>query len=143
MARSFFVFLVAELVFGGPGKVVWGKAQEPKATQQAPAQPELVEPPEEDESHKAKEYEFNPLQAAQELKVGQFYFKKGSFKAAARRFEEATRWDPTSAEAFLRLGEALEKLKEEAAARKAYAKYLELAPQAKNAAAIRKRLGLK
>lgn len=110
------------------------------AAQQKPQEP--VEPPEEDESSKPKEYVFNPVQAAKELKVGGFYFKKGSFRAAARRFEEATRWDPTSPEAFLRLGETLEKMNDKGGARQAFAKYIELAPEAKNAAAIRKKYKL-
>lgn len=108
-----------------------------------PAKPpvEEVEPPEEDAGLTPKVYEFNPLQAQKELSAGNFYMKKGSFKAAANRFREATRWDPTSALAFLKLGEAEEKRNEKEAAREAYKKYLELAPDAKNAAAIRKKLG--
>jgi tetratricopeptide (TPR) repeat protein len=98
------------------------------------------EPPEEDESFKTKEYEFNPLQASKELKIGLFYMKKRSFKAAANRFDEATRWDPTNFEAFLKLGEAREKLKDPAAAKQAYAKFLELAPESKEAPLIRKKL---
>lgn len=98
------------------------------------------EPPEEDESLKPKEYGFNPLQAAKEIKVGEFYFKKGNYKAAALRFDEATKWDPSSPEAFLKLGESLEKLKDAGGAKAAYRKYLELAPDAKNADAIRKKI---
>lgn len=111
-------------------------AQEPKS-------PPEQEPPEEDESLKPKEYTFNPLQADNEMRVGNFYWKKGSYKAAARRFEEATRWDPGRAEAFLRWAESLEKLNDKDGARKAYAKYLELAPDAKNAREIRKKLNAK
>jgi tetratricopeptide (TPR) repeat protein len=103
-------------------------------------QPKEQEPPEEDEELKPQEYSFNPLQAAKELKTGEFYFKKGNYKAAARRFREATRWDPTSAQAFLRLGEAEEKLHDLKAAQEAYAKYLELNPDAKDAHRIRKKL---
>jgi tetratricopeptide (TPR) repeat protein len=99
------------------------------------------EPPEEDENLKPKEYGFNPLQAAQDLKIGQFYYKKGNFKAAVRRFTDATRWDPNLAEAFLRLGETEERLKDKKAAEAAYAKYLELAPESKEAATLRKKLG--
>ncbi len=112
-----------------------GAAQEPKK-EPPPAQ----EPPEEDESLVTKEYSFNPLQASKEIRTGLFYFKRGSYKAAAARFEEATRWDPGSAEAYLRLGETREKLKDHKAARAAFTKYLELAPDAKNAAVIRKKL---
>jgi tetratricopeptide (TPR) repeat protein len=105
--------------------------------------PPEQEPPEEDEILRPKEYTFNPLQADSEMRVGNFYWKKGSYKAAAKRFEEATRWDPGRAEAFLRWAEALEKLKDKDGARKAYAKYLELAPDAKNAGEIKKKLQAK
>lgn len=108
------------------------------AQQQQPA----PEPPEEDETLKAKEYAFNPLQAEKEIKVGDFYFKKGSFKAAALRYEEATRWNPSSAEAFLKLGRAQQKLKNEKAALEAYRKYVALAPESKTAQELRKRFGL-
>jgi tetratricopeptide (TPR) repeat protein len=115
-------------------------AQEKKPP--APPQTQEAEPPEEDESLKksTREYSFNPIQAAQELKIGNYYFKKGAFKSAALRFQESTRWDPNSAEAWLRLGEAHEKLRDRKAAGEAYTKYLELAPDAKNADSIRKKL---
>jgi tetratricopeptide (TPR) repeat protein len=99
------------------------------------------EPPEEDESLAPKEYSFNPLQAEKEIKTGNFYSRKGNHRAAALRYEEATKWNPGLAEAYLKLGEAREKYKDMKRAREAYAKYLELAPDAKNAASIRKKLG--
>lgn len=105
--------------------------------------PKPAEPPEEDESLAPKEYAFNPLQAEKELQVGNFYFKKGNYRAAAARYEEATRWNPGFAEAYLRLGEAREKLKDAAGAQKAFEKYLELEPEGKRAAEIRKKLGRK
>lgn len=114
--------------------------QEEKKPPAKPTETEPVEPPEEDVGRQTKEYAFNPLQAARELKVGNYYFRKGSYKAAAQRFLEASRWDPSSAEAFLRLGEAREKLKDIPAAHEAYAKYLELAPEARNAPDIRRKL---
>lgn len=114
------------------------------AAQAPPPDPPLQEPPEEDLSVAEKqEYTFNPLQAAKELKVGAFYFKKGSYRAAARRFEEATKWDPNSGEAWLRLGEAHAKLKDDKAARAAWEKYLEVDPEGKEASDIRKKLGKK
>ncbi len=102
--------------------------------QQAP------EPPEEDESLAVKEYSFNPLQAEKELKIGNFYWKKGNYKAAAARFLEATRWNERFAEAWRRLGDAHGKLKDDKGAREAYARYLALEPAGKQAAAVRKRL---
>jgi tetratricopeptide (TPR) repeat protein len=118
-------------------------AQQPPARKEnspAPQQQQEQAPPEEDESLVPKEYSFNPLQAAKELKVGNYYFKKGSYRAAAQRYNEATKWDGTLAEAYLRLGEAKEKQHDKKAAAEAYAKYLELAPDAKDAADIKKRL---
>jgi tetratricopeptide (TPR) repeat protein len=118
-------------------------AQEKPASRrpsQPPPEVQEQEPPEEDVSLKPKEYSFNPLQAEKEMKVGGYYFKKGSYKAAARRFREATLWNPTWAEAFLKLGQAEEKLKDPKAAREAYAKYIELAPDGKEASAVKKKL---
>lgn len=109
--------------------------------QKPAAPPEPQEPAEEDTALKPpKEFSFNPLQAEGEIKTGIYYFKKGAYKAAAARFREATRWNPQSAEAYLRLGYTLEKAKDRKGAHEAYAKYLELAPDAKNAPEIKKKL---
>lgn len=130
------VFLFA--AFAAPAEEARTKTAEPKQKE--------AEPPEEDESaisKPAKEYSFNPLQANKELQVGIFYTKRGAWKSAKLRFEEATKWDPTSAEAWYRLAEANEHLKDEKAAREAWAKYLELAPDGKHAATAKKRLASK
>ena len=101
----------------------------------------LKEPPEEDASVAEKQdYTFNPIQAAKELKIGGFYFRKHSYKAAARRFEEATKWDPNNTEAWLRLGEAQEKLGDMKAARAAWGKVIEIEPDSKQSAELRKKL---
>ena len=96
------------------------------------------EPPEEDETLAPKEYSFNPIQAQRELRTGNFYFKKGSYRAAANRFREAIKWNENYAEAYLRLGEACEKLKDPAGAKQAYEKFLKLAPDSKDAPRVRK-----
>ena len=116
-----------------------GQQAAPKKEAPPPA-PQEQAPPEEDTSLIPKEYTFNPLQATNELKIGNYYFKKGNYRAAAQRFTEATKWDGTNAEAFLRLGEAREKQHDNKAAAEAYAKYLEIAPDAKDAADVKKRL---
>lgn len=96
---------------------------------------------EEDESLSTRaEYVFNPIQALEEIKVGDFYWKKGSHKAAALRYQEATRWNPTLGDAWLKLGEAREKLKEFDEAREAYQKYLEVEPQGRKASGIQKKV---
>jgi len=104
------------------------------------SKPKQQEPPEEDEAIAPKEYSFNPLQAEKELRTGDYYFKKKNYKAAVYRFREATKWNPNFAEAYLKLGESEEKLKNRALAREAYAKYLELAPDAKAAESVRNKL---
>lgn len=108
--------------------------------QQPPPPPPPAEPEEEDVTAKERVYEFNPIQAENELKIGRFYMRRGSWKAAAGRFEEATKWNPGFAEAYFLLGQAREKLKDAAGARAAYEKFLELAPDSKQAAQARRRL---
>jgi tetratricopeptide (TPR) repeat protein len=97
-------------------------------------------PPEEDKAKIQQQYTFNPLQSKKDVTVGEFYFKKGDFKAAAGRFREATKWNDGNAEAWLRLGDAEEKMKDSKAAREAWEKYLQLAPEAKNAGEVRRKL---
>jgi tetratricopeptide (TPR) repeat protein len=111
------------------------------AAQHKAPPPKTQEPPEEDEALiPKKEYTFNPLQAEKELKVGNFYFKKGSYNAAAGRFREALKWNSGMAEAYYRLGEAEEKLKDTKSANAAWAKFVELAPNDKRTPEVRKKL---
>ena len=97
-------------------------------------------PPEEDTEVAPDQYSFNPLLAEKSLKVGNFYMKQGKLRAAEGRFRDATKWNDGNGEAWLRLGEVEEKLKDKVAAREAYQKYLEVASDAKNSGEIRKKL---
>jgi tetratricopeptide (TPR) repeat protein len=105
----------------------------------APSQKEEA-PPEEDESLAVDKYAFNPLKAVESVRIGNYYFKKGRYRAAAQRFIDATKWNAGNADAWLRLGDAQAKLKDHKAAREAYEKYLAAAPDAKNVPEIRKKL---
>ena len=105
-----------------------------------PQQQQDQEPPEEDDSLAPKTYSFNPLEAEKDVKIGLYYFKKGNYKASSSRFREATLWNPTYADAFLHLGESAEKMKDKKAAEEAYTKYLALAPDGKEAQAVKKKL---
>ena len=98
------------------------------------------EPPEEDESLAPKVYALNPVQAKKEIVAGDYYFKKPNYSAAARRYLEATRWDPGSEEGFRKLGEAREKLHEYGPAREAYSKYIQLTEDAKEKEAVQKKM---
>ena len=113
-------------------------AQQPPP--QKPPETQEQAPPEEDESEKPKEYSFNPLQADKEVRIGNFYFHKGKYKAAAQRYREATRWNPNLAEAYVRLGEADEKQKDWTAAREAYERFVQLAADDKRSPEIRKKI---
>lgn len=86
------------------------------------------------------EYVFNPIQAKKDLKVGEFYAKKGNHRAAAGRYLEATKWNPGLAEAYWKLGRAREKLNQPTLALEAYRKYVELESDGKLVRETRKRI---
>jgi tetratricopeptide (TPR) repeat protein len=108
--------------------------------QKPPATAKEEIPPEEDKALSNEEYSFNPLEAQNWVGIGNQYFKRGKYRSAEARYRGATKWNEGYGEAWLRLGEAEEKLKDPQAAKDAYTKYLEVAPDAKNAAQIRKKL---
>lgn len=97
-------------------------------------------PPEEDKALSTEEFSFNPLESEKWVGVGKQYFKQGKYRAAEGRFRGATKWNDGNADAWLRLGEVEEKLKDPQAAKEAYTKYLEVAPDAKNASQVRRKL---
>src|SRR3954454_529419 len=105
----------------------------------APSAKEEV-PPEEDTALTTTEYSFNPLQSNKDVLVGNQYYKNHKYRAAQLRYTSATKWNDGNAEAWLRLGEVAERLKDSEKAKQAYQKYLELASDAKNAADIRKKV---
>jgi tetratricopeptide (TPR) repeat protein len=87
------------------------------------------EPPAELESHSA----YTPAGPAKCVEVGNFYLKKGKYKAAASRFEEAIQTRSDYAPAFLGLGKAYEKMGLKQKALAAYQQYLDLLPSDKDA----------
>jgi outer membrane protein assembly factor BamD (BamD/ComL family) len=96
--------------------------------------------PDQEERSLEPEYTFNPLQAEKEMKIGDFYFRKKSYKAAAGRYEEATRWNPQLDEAFYKLGRALEEMERPEAATQAFEKYLASSPDSRRASEVKKRI---
>ncbi len=89
-----------------------------------------------------KTYAFDPLEAQRCIGVGNFYMHKGSkgYRAALGRYEDATRYNPNSAEAFFKVGEVEEKLNNKDAAKIAFQKVIKLAPESKFAAEAKKKL---
>jgi tetratricopeptide (TPR) repeat protein len=120
--------------------LLWAQDPKPK-TPPLPKDQQVQEPPEEDESLKPKVYAFNPLQAEKDIAIGNQYFKKHNYRAALSRYQEASKWNPGLAEAYLRIGEAAEKMHDKASAKQAYQKYIELAPDSKEAEQLKKTWG--
>ena len=84
-----------------------GVQQPPPPKEEASLPPDDSQLPREEDKAKIKEtYSFNPLQSKKDVTVGEEYFKKGSYNAAASRFREATKWNEGNADAWLRLGDA-------------------------------------
>jgi tetratricopeptide (TPR) repeat protein len=77
---------------------------------------------------------FNPHQAAKDIEVGEFYLKRGNYKAAISRFQSALQNKPNDAVATYRLAQALEKDKQLPAATKYYSLYLDIVPTGEYAA---------
>jgi tetratricopeptide (TPR) repeat protein len=83
---------------------------------------------------------FNPHQAAKDIEVGEFYLKRGNYKAAISRFQSALQNKPNDAVATYRLAEALEKDKQLPAATKYYSLYLDIVPTGEYAAGAKEAL---
>jgi tetratricopeptide (TPR) repeat protein len=107
--------------------------------QQATSDKEEV-PPEEDATLSKEDFSFNPMQSQRDVTAGDWYEKKGNHVAAASRYKWATMRNDGNADAWLKLGEAEQKLKDDKAARDAYTKYLELDSTSRKAAEVRKAL---
>lgn len=127
---------------------------QPKSTQQPAANPPAAQqpaddealPPEDDESVAPKVYPLDPLESDRNIRVGDFYMHQGKpagYRAALGRYEDATKYNPGSAEAFFKVGEAEEKLKNKDAAKTAFARVIQIAPDSKLAHEARRKLGNK
>jgi tetratricopeptide (TPR) repeat protein len=97
-------------------------------------------PPDEDKANAKEEIVFNPVTSKHDVAVGDEYFKKGNFRAAAARYRDATKFNEGNADAWLRLGDAEDRMHDAKAAKEAWERYLQLAPEAKNAAEVKKKL---
>ena len=117
-----------------------GEPKDEPAFAERPAEQSQLVDEDEDFARPERTYAFNPVQAAKELKVGNYYFKKGSYAAAASRYLEATRWDSNFADAFWRLGMTHERLKNPREAKDAYTRYLAIDPSGKKGREVRRRL---
>lgn len=118
----------------------WAQLREREDPATAPADSTAGLVDEDEDLLPTTNYAFNPIQAKKDLKVGKFYAKRGSYRAAAGRYLEATKWNPLYAEAHWRLGEARELLGQGPQALDSYLLYLSLEPKGKQAAHVRERV---
>jgi tetratricopeptide (TPR) repeat protein len=72
---------------------------------------------------------WNPMKALKDIEVGDFYFKRKSYKAALERYKEALYYKDNDAIASFRLAVCQEKLGDKAEARKYYEQYLKILPE--------------
>jgi tetratricopeptide (TPR) repeat protein len=71
---------------------------------------------------------WDPHRAAKDIEVGDFYFKRKNYVAAADRYREALLYKENDAVATFRLAECLEKMEQPAEAQKEYQNYLKILP---------------
>ena len=81
---------------------------------------------------------WNPHKAAKDIEVGDFYFKRKNYRAAADRYREALFYKNNDAVATFRLAQCLEKMDQPDEARKEYESYLKILPRGPQAEAARK-----
>jgi tetratricopeptide (TPR) repeat protein len=99
--------------------------------------------PEEDETEAPEKFVLNPLESERNIRIGNYYWHKGNARAALRRYEWATKYNPSSAEAFYKVAEAEDKLKNKDAARLALKKVMDLSPDSKLGREAKKKLASK
>ena len=63
------------------------------------------------------------------VEVGDYYYKRGNFRAAISRYQEALQWKPRDAEATFKLADAYEKVGDNIDAKDNYEKYLGILPK--------------
>lgn len=83
---------------------------------------------------------WDPHKADKNVEVGDYYFKRKNYVAAANRYREALKWKDNDAEAMFKLGQSSEKLGKVDDAREAYESYLKTLPNGPNAEESKKAL---
>ena len=132
---------VLTLLFLSPTLSLW-----PVAAQQSPPprKPALIrdteKADEKEEADVSHPKEFNPLLAAQNLKIGDFYFKKKNYIAAIQRYMEAIEYQPNLTGAYEALGRAYEKNGDLAKAISSYKDFIQRNPDSPKIAEFRTKL---
>jgi tetratricopeptide (TPR) repeat protein len=85
--------------------------------------------PKTDDSDVQEFHPWNPMKAAKNIEVGDYYFKRKNYKAALDRYKEALYYKDKDAIASFRLAVCQEKLGDKAEARKYFEQYLKILPE--------------
>jgi tetratricopeptide (TPR) repeat protein len=72
---------------------------------------------------------WNPMKAAKDIEVGDYYFKRKNYKGALERYKDALYYKDGDAVASFRVAACQEKLGDKTEARKYYEQYLKILPQ--------------
>lgn len=93
-----------------------------------------------EEADVPKDKEYNPLLAAQAVKIGDFYFKRKNFDAAIERYIEALQYQPNLVDAYEALGRTYEKKGETLKAQEVYRDFIRKNPDSPKLAEFRTKL---
>jgi tetratricopeptide (TPR) repeat protein len=147
MRASLLAALIA--MAGGAGLFARGMRQDPAAPEKPADAPPAGSSPKKAAPQKNKDNatesaddqpKWDPQKAEKDIKVGQYYMKKGDVDAAIDRFQDAIDAKPGYAVPFRYLGEAQEKKGLKKPAIKSYQRYLDLYPKAEDAEKIKKKI---
>jgi tetratricopeptide (TPR) repeat protein len=83
---------------------------------------------------------WDPHEAAKDVEVGDFYFKRKNYRAAIARYQDALLWKDNDADANFRLGQTYEKVDNSTQAAAHYQAYLKILPHGPYAAEAQKAL---
>jgi tetratricopeptide (TPR) repeat protein len=104
-------------------------SKDTQVDQAAPGDDSAKHPDSEDLSSTTELKPWNPHRAMKNIEVGDFYMKKGNYRAAISRYREALEWKPRDATATFKLAQALDKTEQRSAAAEQYQAYLKILPR--------------
>lgn len=99
--------------------------------------PHQPSPPQAGEVEVIEMKPYNPHQAEKDVQVGDFYYKRGNYKAAVSRYDEALQLRPGSPSTTFKLADAYEKYKQLEKAALYYREYVRDYPDGKQIAEAR------
>ncbi|MBI4447089.1 MAG: hypothetical protein HY645_14440 [Acidobacteria bacterium] len=123
-----FLAVLAMALYGGH-ELLPAQQSEPRR------KPVLIidDPPKEETPTSEENKAFDPLQADEHISVGDFYFKRENYKAAADRYREAIRLNPKMVPAYEKLVRTLEKQKHFSEAARICGDFVKANPDSKEA----------